>query len=30
LLEEHDVGVIRSRFPIAIPDLDLLEALRGL
>ncbi|MEO8798071.1 MAG: HTH domain-containing protein [Polyangiaceae bacterium] len=30
LLEENDVGVIRTRFPIAIPDLELLETLRGL
>ncbi len=30
LLEEHDVAVIRTRFPIAIPDLELLESLRGL
>ena len=30
LLEEHDVGVVRTRFPIAIPDLELLESLRGL
>ncbi len=30
LLEEHDVGVVRTRFPIAIPDLELLETLRGL
>ncbi|HEX7665509.1 MAG TPA: restriction endonuclease, partial [Polyangiaceae bacterium] len=30
LLEEHDVGVIRTRFPIAIPDLELLESLRGI
>ena len=29
LLEEHDVAVVRSRFPIAIPDLELLETLRG-
>lgn len=29
LLEESDVGVIRTRFPIAIPDLELLETLRG-
>lgn len=29
LLEEHDVGVVRTRFPIAIPDLELLETLRG-
>jgi restriction endonuclease Mrr len=29
LLEEHDVAVIRTRFPIAIPDLELLETLRG-
>jgi len=30
LLEEHDVAVIRTRFPVAIPDLELLETLRGL
>ena len=29
LLEENDVGVVRTRFPVAIPDLELLEALRG-
>jgi hypothetical protein len=29
LLEEFDVGVIKTRFAIAIPDLELLEALRG-
>lgn len=29
LCEEHDVGVIRARLPIAIPDVDLLEALRA-
>jgi hypothetical protein len=29
LLEDHDVGVIKTRFPIAIPDLELLESLRG-
>jgi hypothetical protein len=29
LLEELDVGMIKSRFSIAIPDLELLEALRG-
>lgn len=29
LLEEHDVAVIRTRFPIAIPDLELLDSLRG-
>lgn len=29
LLEESDVGVIRARFPIAIPDLELFETLRG-
>jgi len=29
LLEDHDVGVIRTKFPIAIPDLELLETLRG-
>jgi hypothetical protein len=30
LLEEHDVAVVRTRFPVAIPDLELLETLRGL
>jgi len=30
LLEEHDVAVLRTRFPVAIPDLELLETLRGL
>ena len=29
LLEDHDVAVIRTRFQIAIPDLELLEAVRG-
>ncbi len=29
LLEDHDVGVVRTRYPIAIPDLELLESLRG-
>ena len=29
LLEDNDVGVIKTRFPIAIPDLELLENLRG-
>jgi restriction endonuclease Mrr len=29
LLEEHDVAVLRARFPVAIPDLELLETLRG-
>jgi hypothetical protein len=29
LLEDHDIAVIKSRFPIAIPDLELLENLRG-
>jgi len=29
LLEEIDVGVVKTRFSIAIPDLELLEALRG-
>jgi hypothetical protein len=29
LLEDNDVGVVRTRFPIAIPDLELLETLRG-
>jgi hypothetical protein len=29
LCEEHDVAVVRARLPIAIPDVDLLEALRA-
>jgi hypothetical protein len=29
LLEESDVAVTKTRFPVAIPDLELLEALRG-
>jgi hypothetical protein len=29
LLEENDVAVVRTRFPVAIPDLELLEILRG-
>jgi restriction endonuclease Mrr len=29
LLEESDVAVVKTRFPVAIPDLELLEALRG-
>ena len=29
LLEDNDVGVVRSRMTVAIPDLELLEALRG-
>ena len=29
LLEENDIAVIRTRFPIAIPDLELLDLLRG-
>ena len=29
LCEENDVAVIRARLPIAIPDVDLLEALRA-
>jgi hypothetical protein len=29
MLEEHDVAVVRTRFHIAIPDLELLEAIRG-
>jgi HB1, ASXL, restriction endonuclease HTH domain/Restriction endonuclease len=29
LLEEFDVGVVKTRFFVAIPDLELLEALRG-
>lgn len=29
LLEEIDVGVVKTRFAVAIPDLELLETLRG-
>jgi HB1/ASXL restriction endonuclease-like protein with HTH domain/restriction endonuclease len=29
LLEELDVGVVRTRYPVAIPDLELFETLRG-
>jgi len=29
LLEELEIGVVKTRFAIAIPDLELLEALRG-
>ncbi|HVY48008.1 MAG TPA: restriction endonuclease, partial [Minicystis sp.] len=29
LCEEHDVAVLRAKMPIAIPDVDLLEALRA-
>ncbi len=29
LLEDSDVAVIKTRFPIAIPDLELLETMRG-
>jgi HB1, ASXL, restriction endonuclease HTH domain/Restriction endonuclease len=29
LLEDNDIAVTKTRFPIAIPDLELLEALRG-
>jgi hypothetical protein len=29
LLEEFDVAVVKTRFAVAIPDLELLEALRG-
>jgi hypothetical protein len=29
LCEDHDVAVLRARMPIAIPDVDLLEALRA-
>ena len=29
LLEEFDVGIVKTRFTVAIPDLELLEALRG-
>jgi hypothetical protein len=29
LCEEHDVAVIRATFPVAVPDVDLFEALRS-
>lgn len=29
MLEDHSVGVLRTQVTVAIPDLDLLEALRG-
>jgi hypothetical protein len=29
LFEEFDVGIVKTRFTVAIPDLELLEALRG-
>jgi len=29
LCEENDVAVVRARMPIALPDIDLLEALRA-
>jgi restriction endonuclease Mrr len=29
LLEESDVAVVKTRFPISIPDLELLETMRG-
>jgi hypothetical protein len=29
LLEDHEVGVIRTRYNVSIPDLELLESLRG-
>jgi hypothetical protein len=29
MLEDFDVGVIRTRFTTAIPDLELFETLRG-
>jgi hypothetical protein len=29
LLEDHEVGVIRTRYNVSIPDLELYEALRG-
>jgi len=29
LLEDNDVAVIKTRFPVAIPDLELLETMRG-
>jgi restriction endonuclease Mrr len=29
LLEEFDVGIVKTRFSVAIPDLELLEAMRG-
>ena len=29
LCEENEVAVVRARMPIALPDVDLLEALRA-
>jgi hypothetical protein len=29
LLEDHEVAVVRTKFHVAIPDLELLEAIRG-
>jgi restriction endonuclease Mrr len=29
LLEDFDVGIVKTRFTVAIPDLELLEVLRG-
>ena len=29
LCEDHEVAVVRTRVPIAVPDMDLLEALRA-
>ncbi len=29
LLEDNDVGVVKTKYPVAIPDLDLFESLRG-
>ncbi len=29
MLEDNDVGVVRTRFHVAIPDLELFEAIRG-
>ena len=29
LCEEHGVGVVKTQVPLMMPDLDLLDALRG-
>jgi restriction endonuclease Mrr len=29
LLEDNDVGVVKTKYPVAIPDLDLFDSLRG-
>jgi hypothetical protein len=29
LLEDIDVAVVKTRYAVAVPDLELLEALRG-